>query len=128
MTAVPTPPRPPRPSAFMRSGDPARVAEQEERLAGDVQRAAIGQLLAGGPFAETLHLVLALLVAALIWDSLPVDRTIGWVAGVAAAARRSPSPSSRFTTPRSSSWSSPASSPARPARSSATGGASSTSS
>src|SRR6266702_4620972 len=86
MTAVPAPPRPPRPSAFMRSGDPARVAEQEERLAGDVQRAAIGQLLAGGPFAETLHLVLALLVAALIWDSLPVDRTIGWVAGVAAAA------------------------------------------
>src|SRR6266571_3842869 len=86
MTAPPSPPRPPRPSAFMRSGDPARVAEQEERLAGDVQRAAIGQLLAGGPFAETLHLVLALLVAALVWDSLPVERTIGWVAGVTAAA------------------------------------------
>src|SRR5260221_5223037 len=75
-----------RPSVFSRTESPTRVAEHEERLAGDVQRAAIGQLLAGGPFAETLHLVLALLVAALIWDSLPVDRTIGWVAGVAAAA------------------------------------------
>ena len=73
-------------TSFMRSGDPAPVAEHEQRLAADVQRAAIGQLLAGGPFAESLHLVLALLVAALIWDSLPVDRTIGWVAGVAAAA------------------------------------------
>src|SRR5258705_3736631 len=77
---------PPRPSAFMRSGDPARAAEHERRLAGDVQRAAIGQLVAGGPFAEFLHLVLALLVAALIWDSLPVDRTIASIAGVAVAA------------------------------------------
>src|SRR5712671_2795299 len=77
---------PPRPSAFMRGDDPARVAEHEQRLAGDVQRAAVGQLLAGGPFAESLHLVLALLVAALIWDALPVERTIGWIAGVAAAA------------------------------------------
>jgi PAS domain S-box-containing protein len=70
----------------MRSDDPARAAEHERRLAGDVQGAAIGQLLAGGPFAEFLHLVLALLVAALIWTSLPVERTIAWIAGVAAAA------------------------------------------
>src|SRR5258705_11974402 len=77
---------PPRPSAFTQGGDPAQVAEHEQRLAGDVQRAAIGQLLAGGPFSESLHLVLALLVAALIWDSLPVERTTGWIAGVAAAA------------------------------------------
>ena len=75
-----------RPSAFIRSGDPTEVAEHEERLAADVHRAAIGQLVAGGPFAEGLHLVLALLVAALIWNSLPVEHTVGWLIGIGVAA------------------------------------------
>ena len=74
MTAPsPPPPRPPD-------------AEQEQRLAREVQRAAVGQLLAGGPLAELLHLVLALLVAALIWNALPVEGTIGWIVAVAVAA------------------------------------------
>jgi len=75
-----------RPNAFMRSGDPTEVAEHEERLAADVRRAAIGQLVAGGAFAEGLHLVLALLVAALIWNSLPVEHTVGWLIGIGVAA------------------------------------------
>ncbi len=70
----------------MSSGDPADVAEHEERLAADVRRAAIGQLVAGGTFAEGLHVVLALLVAALIWNSLPVEHTVGWLVGIGAAA------------------------------------------
>jgi PAS domain S-box-containing protein len=75
------------PTAFTRSGDTAaRAAEDEQRLTKEVERAAIGQLLAGGPLAEFLHLVLALLVAALIWNALPVERTIGWLVAIAAAA------------------------------------------
>jgi len=70
----------------MRSGDPTEVAEHEERLAADVRRAAIGQLVAGGLFAEGLHVVLALLVAALIWNSLPVEHTVGWLIGIGVAA------------------------------------------
>ena len=71
---------------FLRSGGTAPVLEQEQLLANDVERAAVGQLLAGGPFAEFLHLVLALLVTILIWDEIPVQLTIGWIAGVAVAA------------------------------------------
>ena len=71
----------------MRSGDTAaRAAEREVQLAQEVQRAAIGQLLAGGPLAEVLHLVLVSLVATLIWNAVPVEQTIGWIVAVAAAA------------------------------------------
>src|SRR5216110_1044639 len=52
----------------------------------EVRRAALGQLLKGGPLAESLHVVLVLIVAALVWDSLPRALTIGWVGAVTAAA------------------------------------------
>src|SRR6184192_3361612 len=58
----------------------------DSRVEGEVRRAAIGQLLRGGPLAELLHVVLVLVVAALVWDSLPVGLTLGWVGAVAAAA------------------------------------------
>lgn len=64
----------------------AGVAEQAPRLEAEIRRAAVTQLLAGGPFVEWLHLPLVLLVAALVWNSLPIERTIGWVAAVTAAA------------------------------------------
>jgi len=69
------------------SRDPATlVADEEPRVEAEVQRAALRQLLAGGPLAEVLHVVLVLLVAALVWNSLPIEVTIGWVGAVAAAA------------------------------------------
>jgi len=47
-------------------------------------------LLKGGPLAESLHVVLVLVVAALVWDSLPRALTIGWVGAVTAAAACAP--------------------------------------
>ncbi len=64
----------------------AGVAEHEPRLQAEVRRAAVEQLLAGGPLAESLHIVLVLVVAALVWNSLPLELTIGWVGAVAVAA------------------------------------------
>src|SRR5438270_8217647 len=52
----------------------------------EVRRAALGQLLQGGPLAESVHVVLVLVVAALVWDSLPLALTAGWVGAVTAAA------------------------------------------
>src|SRR2546429_3161897 len=52
----------------------------------EVRGAALGQLLAGGPLAESVHVVLVLVVAALVWNSLPLARTLGWVGAVTAAA------------------------------------------
>jgi len=75
-----------RPSAFLRSGDPSRVADQEERLAKEVRHAAIGQLLAGGQLVEMVHVAGAILVATLVWTSLPVERTIGWALAILVAA------------------------------------------
>src|SRR5881409_3653762 len=69
------------------SRDPAALAAEEApRLEAEVRGAALRQLLAGGPLAEALHVVLVLVVAALVWDSLPLAVTIGWVGAVAAAA------------------------------------------
>jgi PAS domain S-box-containing protein len=51
-----------------------------------VQGAAVSELLAGGPLAESLHVVLVGIVAALVWNSLPPELTLGWVGAVAAAA------------------------------------------
>jgi len=69
------------------SRDPAALAAEEApRVEAEVRRAALRQLLAGGPLAEALHVVLVLIVAALVWDSLPLAVTIGWVGAVAAAA------------------------------------------
>jgi len=51
-----------------------------------VQRAAVRQLLGGGPFAESLHILLVFVVAALVWNSLPPAVTAGWVGAVTAAA------------------------------------------
>src|SRR5256886_498722 len=58
----------------------------DPRVEGEVRRAAIGQLLRGAPLAELLHVVLVLVVAGLVWDSLPLALTIGWVGAVTAAA------------------------------------------
>src|SRR5207249_8793637 len=58
----------------------------DPRVEGEVRRAALGQLLRGGPLAELLHVVLVLVVAGLVWDSLPLALTIGWVGAVTAAA------------------------------------------
>jgi len=52
----------------------------------EVRHAALGQLLRGGPLAEGLHVVLVLVVAALVWNSLPLPLTLGWVGAVTAAA------------------------------------------
>src|SRR5438094_10093095 len=69
------------------SRDPAALAADEApRVEAEVRRAGLRQLLAGGPLAEALHVVLVLVVAALVWDSLPLAVTIGWVGAVAAAA------------------------------------------
>jgi len=69
------------------SRDPATlVADEEPHVQAEVQRAAIRQLLAGGPFAESLHIVLVIVVAALVWNFLPLSVTAGWVAAVTAAA------------------------------------------
>ena len=69
------------------SRDPAALAADEEpRVVAEVQRAAVRQLLAGGPFAESLHILLVSVVAALVWNSLPLAVTAGWVGAVTAAA------------------------------------------
>ena len=63
-----------------------RGTEAELRARAVVERAALGQLLKGGPLAEALHVVLVLVAAALVWNSLPLARTLGWVGAVTAAA------------------------------------------
>ncbi len=69
------------------SRDPATLAAEEEpRVQAEVQHAAVRQLLAGGPFAESLHILLVSVVAALVWHSLPLSVTAGWVGAVTAAA------------------------------------------
>src|SRR2546426_5880888 len=69
------------------SRDPAPLAADEEPgVQAEVQRAAVRQLLAGGPFAESLHVLLVLVVAALVWNSLSLGLTVGWVSAVTAAA------------------------------------------
>jgi two-component system sensor histidine kinase/response regulator len=69
------------------TADPVeRDTEQQRRVEAEVRRAALSQLLKGGPLAESLHVVLVLVVAALVWDSLPRALTIGWVGAVTAAA------------------------------------------
>src|ERR1041385_4044096 len=62
------------------------AADEEPRVQAEVRRAALQQLLAGGPLAESVHIVLVTVVAALVWNSLPLAVTIGWVGAVAAAA------------------------------------------
>src|SRR5438445_4545383 len=64
----------------------ARGTEHERRVQAEVQRVALSELLKGGPLAEALHVVLVLVVAALVWNSLPLALTIGWVGAVTAAA------------------------------------------
>src|SRR5690348_3416076 len=69
------------------SRDPAALAADEEsRVQVEVQRAAVRQLLGGGPYAESLHILLVCVVAALVWNSLPPAVTLGWVGAVTAAA------------------------------------------
>src|SRR5438309_8312962 len=64
----------------------ARNTVRNPQVEAEVRRAALGQLLKGGALAESLHVVLVLVVAALVWDSLPRALTIGWVGAVTAAA------------------------------------------
>src|SRR2546423_13496793 len=64
----------------------ARNTVRNPQVEAEVRRAALGQLLKGGPLAESLHVVLVLIVAAVVWDSLPRALTIGWVGAVTAAA------------------------------------------
>ena len=63
-----------------------RDAARDPRVEAEVRAAALGQLVAGGPLAELVHVVLVLVVAALVWNSLPLARTLGWVGAVTAAA------------------------------------------
>src|SRR5205823_5091114 len=63
-----------------------RITEQQPRVEAEVRRAALSQLLRGGPLAESLHVVLVVVVAALVWNSLPLALTAGWVGAVTAAA------------------------------------------
>src|SRR2546426_1170084 len=64
----------------------ALAADEEPRVQAEVRRAALRQLVAGGPLAESVHLVLVTVVAAVVWNSQPVGLTLGWVGAVAAAA------------------------------------------
>ena len=69
------------------SRDPvALAADEEPRVQAEVRRAALRQLVAGGPLAESVHIVLVTVVAAVVWNSQPVGLTFGWVGAVAAAA------------------------------------------
>jgi PAS domain S-box-containing protein len=78
---------PTRASLSGAGGDPTALGSQHEpHLEGEVRRAALGQLLGGGPLAEGLHVLLVLIVAVLVWNSLPPGLTIGWVGAVIAAA------------------------------------------
>src|SRR5256884_4594815 len=52
----------------------------------EVRRAALSQLLKGGPLAEAVHVLLVVVVAALVWNSLPRALTFGWMGAVTAAA------------------------------------------
>src|SRR5881628_1911027 len=61
-------------------------AQHETLVHAEVRRAALSQLLRGSVLAESLHIVLVLVVAGLVWDSLPLSVTIGWVGAVTAAA------------------------------------------
>ena len=74
-------------SGTLSSGaDPvAPAAEDERRLEAEVRRAAIDQLLAGASLAESFHVLLLFLVAALVWSSLALDLWIGWISAVVAA-------------------------------------------
>ncbi len=63
-----------------------RGTEAELRAQAEVQRAALGQLLRGGPLAEALHVVLVLVAAGFVWNALPLPLTLGWVGAVTAAA------------------------------------------
>src|SRR2546430_1904037 len=58
----------------------------DARVGAEIRGAALGQLLRGGPLAEALHVLLVLVVAALVWNSLPLALTLGWVGAVTAAA------------------------------------------
>src|SRR5947199_535503 len=80
--------RPPAGASILGAGgDPqARIAEHAHHVEAEIGRAAVSQLLAGGPLAESLHILLVLIVAVLVWNSLPLELTIGWVGAVAAAA------------------------------------------
>jgi len=65
---------------------PEQDAQYENSLAGEVRHAAVSQLVAGGQLVEAVHFVGILLVATLIWNSVPVEQTIGWIMAVAAGA------------------------------------------
>src|SRR5947209_7183165 len=58
----------------------------DPRVEAEVRRAALSQLLKGGPLAEAVHVLLVVVVAALVWDSQPRALTLGWVGAVTAAA------------------------------------------
>src|SRR5437660_5489185 len=58
----------------------------DPRVEAEVRRAALSQLLKGGPLAEAVHVLLVMVVAALVWSSLPLALTAGWVGAVTAAA------------------------------------------
>src|SRR5438034_3480540 len=67
--------------------DPAAGGTAHDpRVEAEVRRAALSQLLKGGPLAEAVHVLLVMVVAALVWNSLPLALTAGWVGAVAAAA------------------------------------------
>src|SRR3989449_9902796 len=69
------------------SRDPAALAADEEPAArAEAARAGVRPLRGGGPFAESLHILLVCVVAALVWNSLPLAVTAGWVGAVTAAA------------------------------------------
>ena len=70
----------------MTMGTEARDTDHHLQLEEEVRRAALNQLLRGGPLAESLHVLLVVIVAGLVWTSLPLAVTLGWVGGVTAAA------------------------------------------
>src|SRR2546422_9392032 len=70
----------------MSRGPAALAADEEPRVQAEVRRAALRQLVAGGPPGEAVHVVLVAVVAAVVWNSQPVGLTLGWVGAVAAAA------------------------------------------
>jgi PAS domain S-box-containing protein len=75
-----------RPEQAVTPKDSGARGGEQQRVEAEVRSAALRQLLAGGPLAEVLHVFLVLIVGALVWNSLPLGLTAGWIGAVVVAA------------------------------------------
>ena len=66
-------------------GEELRAAQLEERVDWELRGQLIDRLVAGGPLPEAMHLVLAAVVGALLWETLPRPWLAAWLAAVVVA-------------------------------------------